>query len=320
MTAANASTRRCRRSIRSVRSTTSVRTTKIAPASAVADRRVRERLRALVEDVLRDAQVQRPEQDRREQHELDGRGPTHGLTLSAPSVASATDAGLRRRLGATPIVAKLRALVRRRRLGVDSLRGQRPHEQAVAALAVRCEPTRSRPSDRGVELGRPDARAAPRRSTRAPEARSPRADDALHDRTGRVLTRQERPPNDAERDRSGPRTPPERRAGTAASARWIASDAALASTHASGSDESHVAAARRTVCRSPSDSLDMRSRATGRRRGARRQGRRRRRPSYAARCRWTMRDVSEWRRPSCGREAGSDRRPRCRRMTSSPQS
>ena len=74
-----ASTRsgRCRRSNRSVRSAKRVSATKISPASAYRTRRVRERREPVREDVLRDAEVERPQQDRREQHELDGRRPPH---------------------------------------------------------------------------------------------------------------------------------------------------------------------------------------------------------------------------------------------------
>ena len=71
--AANASTGRWRRSIRSVRSTSEREHDEDRAGERVADGRVRERREAVLEDVLRDAEVERPEHDRRQQHQLDGR-------------------------------------------------------------------------------------------------------------------------------------------------------------------------------------------------------------------------------------------------------
>ena len=82
-TAANASTGMCRRWILSVRSTRSVRARKIAPASAYRTDRVRERCDSLLEDVLRDAEVERPQDDGRQEHQLDRRRSAHAPTLSA---------------------------------------------------------------------------------------------------------------------------------------------------------------------------------------------------------------------------------------------
>ena len=56
---------------------------------AVADRRVRERLEAVRQDVLRDGDVERPEDDRREQHQLEARRPAHGRdTTGAPGLTN----------------------------------------------------------------------------------------------------------------------------------------------------------------------------------------------------------------------------------------
>ena len=50
--------------------------------AAVADRRVGERVEAVVEDVLGDGEVERPEADRREQHQIGGRTAHEGRSLA----------------------------------------------------------------------------------------------------------------------------------------------------------------------------------------------------------------------------------------------
>ena len=168
----------CRRSMRSVRSTASVSATKIDRRAAVAHGRVRERQEAVREDVLRDAEVERPEQDHRQQHQLHGRRPAHASTLSRAAEERAVKL-LRRCAGSrAQIFPKTHAqtLVDDERLGIVSLGRQRTHEKPVSALAIRREPDEVTPrAQGGVSARSGRARGSTRRCTRARVARPPRA-------------------------------------------------------------------------------------------------------------------------------------------------
>src|SRR6266545_8345150 len=75
-----------RRPIRSDRSQASVIAAKRRAAIGVADGRVGERPEAVVEDVLRDGEIERPETDRREKHQIGGRTAHGGETVTVPHI------------------------------------------------------------------------------------------------------------------------------------------------------------------------------------------------------------------------------------------
>ena len=157
----------------------------------VAHGRVRERLEAVREDVAGDREVERPEGDRPEQHQLHGRRPAHSGTLSPRAAAVARMVRLR-----ADVRAHLRRRRRARRPGHAALRVPDPSTAAGARGRAAGGPSRSR-CTRWSGSSSSTGSASRRRAQPTPRAPS-RARDPAGSRSRR--RRRRRCPAAAERD------------------------------------------------------------------------------------------------------------------------
>ena len=165
----------------SERSETRASATKISAAARVADGRVRERLEAVREDVAGDREVERPEDDRREQHQLDARGRRTGRrTWRSTRYASAAWPSPARDIDAlvgpaTPHFAyQLRARVREliedlpadhpvRRYGEEKMRCSTPRPRVLEGRGRRRE-SRARPGWEQIPSSAPASEPLPPRT------------------------------------------------------------------------------------------------------------------------------------------------------------